>query len=82
MSPTLTSCLTRLTDLATEVLQDHLGMIAPLIAEEVAAEVVASAPQNEQHVLAYFLLHLRRALPADLDKERVINTLHARYRTP
>ena len=80
MPPNLSASLARLTKLATEVLEDHLGMIAPLIAEEVAAEAKASGPQSEQQVLAYFLSHLRLALSADLDKERIIDALHARYR--
>ena len=42
MPPNLSVSLARLTKLATEVLEDHLGMIAPLIAEEVAADVLSA----------------------------------------
>lgn len=69
----------RRSELAETHLMDYLGMMAPVVVEEVLVKVAAAKTQNEQDMLVAFCINLRRALPPEPDSEQVINSLYARY---
>lgn len=75
----LTAAQSRLSNVAETVLLDHLGMMAPVVVEEVLALVAAAKPLDEQQMLTAFFGHLRMALPSELDSKEMINSLYARY---
>lgn len=79
MSASLFAAKSRLSKVAETLLLDHLGMMAPVIVEEVFSQVDASKPQSAQQLLTAFLLSLRTALPSDMDAEKVVNSIYARY---
>lgn len=79
MPASLSVAKSRLSQLAEELLLDHVGMMAPILVEEVSSLVDAAKPQSEQQMLAEFLFHLRKALPRELDSEQLIKSLYARY---
>lgn len=79
MPDCLSAAQSRLANLAETVLLDYLGMMAPIVVEEVFAQVAAAKPLNEQQMLTVFFGILRKALPSELDSKEMINSLYARY---
>jgi hypothetical protein len=69
----------RLSQVAETLLADYVGMMAPIVVEEVFSLVAATKPQSEQQMLAEFFLNLRKVLPADLDAEKLIDSLCAHF---
>lgn len=79
MYASLSAAKSRLSKVAEELLADHIGMMAPIVVDEVFSLVAAAKPQNEQQMLAEFFINLRKALPSGLDAEKLIDLLCARY---
>lgn len=79
MYASLAEAKSRLSKLARALLLDHVGMMAPLLLEEVFAHVDAAKPQSEQQLLAEFVFSLRKVLPAELDSEQLIRSLCTRF---
>lgn len=79
MYASLSAEKSRLSKVAEELLADHVGMMAPILVEEVFSQVDAAKPQNEQQLLTAFLLQLRKVLPPELDSDQLIKSLYARY---
>lgn len=79
MPDSLSAAQSRLSNLAETVLLDHLGMMAPIVVEDVFALVAAAKPLSEQQLLTVFFGNLRKALPSELDSKEVINSIYASY---
>ena len=79
MHASLSAGKSRLYRHAEALLLDHLGIMAPIVVEEVLSVVAVAEPQNEQQMLAEFFANLRKALPCELDSENVIDSLYASY---
>lgn len=79
MPDSLSAAQSRLSNVAEAVLLDHLGMMAPIVVDEVFALVAAAKPLDEQQMLTAFFGHLRTALPSELDSKEMINSLYALY---
>jgi hypothetical protein len=79
MHDSLSAGKSRLSKRAEALLLDHLGIMAPIVVEEVLSVVAAAEPQNEQQMLAEFFANLRKALPSELDSDTVIDSLYASY---
>lgn len=79
MYASLSAAKLRLSQRAEELLSDHVGMMAPIVVDDVFLLVAAAGPQCEQQMLAEFCVHLRKLLPPEVDAESLIDSLRVRY---